>query len=237
MSWSSALGQAGQQAPYAPTPLILFFALFTIALMVFRQYAHLSSRSARMQNAGDEELLNGGPGVEPSEALDHLDSTQPVAVFLLGGQHELGPRALRIFENLYSKEYRQVLFVSVGIMDYAVIDAGVDREQGFKGTEEAKRLKRKTRLSLDPFLADAHGMGLKVDCRVSLGTNPVDEIDTIAGDVVKIYPKAVFFVSKLVFEKKRWFHRFLHGETGTAICRRLEKKGYPVTVLPVVIPQ
>jgi hypothetical protein len=190
-----------------------------------------------MRHAGDEERLNSGSGPQASGEPDRLDSDHPVAVFLMGGENELGPRALRIFEGLYSKEYRQVLFVSVGIMDYAVIDGGVDREQGFKGTEEAERLKMKTRLSLDPYLAEAQGLGLKADCRISVATNPVDEIDRVAGEIVESYPKSVFFVSKLVFEKKRWFHRLLHGSTGEDICRRLEKKGYPVTVLPVVVPR
>ena len=172
----------------------------------------------------------------PAENVDRLDSTNPLAVFLAGGDHSLGPPSLRIFGSLYAKEYPQILFASVGVMDYQVIDSGVEGRGDFKGSEEAKRLKRKTRLELDPYLATAHQLGILADCRVTVATNAVDEIDRLSDEIAVAYPRAVYFVSKLVFRKMRWYHHLLHAGTSDAIRNRLEKKGFPVTIIPVVLP-
>jgi len=167
--------------------------------------------------------------------LDQLDPSLPVAVLLVGGENELGPVSLHLFGNAYGSDFRQILFVSVGVMDYAVLDAGVDPSRGFEGTEEAGRLREKTRRRLDSYLAAAHQLGMKVDVRISIATDPVDEIETIADGIIEKYPRSVFFISKMVFRKKRWFHRFLHGGTSDALRVRLEKKGVLVKMLPLVL--
>jgi hypothetical protein len=177
-----------------------------------------------------------GSTPQPGQDLERLDALEPVAVFLVGGDNELGPYSVRLLADRYSKDYRQILFVSVGVMDYAVLDQGVDAGQGFKGTEEAGRLMRKTRLQLDPYLAAAHELGLKAVVRVSVATDPVGEIGALSDEIVKAYPRAAFFLSKLVFSKWKWFHRLLHEGTGDAIQALLERKGFPVTVLPLVLP-
>ena len=49
-----------------------------------------------------------------------------------------------MFGSLYSKEFPQILFVSIGVMDQSVVDAGVDGTGTFKGSEEAGKLRKKT---------------------------------------------------------------------------------------------
>jgi hypothetical protein len=166
---------------------------------------------------------------------DPLDPRLPLAVLLVGGENELGPLSLQLFGGTYGSDFRQILFVSVGVMDYAVLDAGVDPSRGFEGTEEAGRLREKTRRRLDSYLAAARQLGMKADAQISIATNAVDEIDAVADGIIKRYPKAVFFISKMVFRKKRWFHRFLHGRTSDALRARLEGKGARVKMLPLVL--
>jgi len=188
-----------------------------------------------MNQASDPSFLPDSDRL-PGEEVDRLDGHQPVAVILVGGDHALGPASLRILGNLYSKEYLQILFLSVGVLDYAAMDGGAERDGSVKGSLEAKQLKRKTRLCLDPYLAIAHQLGFKADCRVSVATNVVDEIDVLSGEIAALYPRAVFFVSKRVFRRPSWFHSLLHNQSSDAIRTRLEKRGLPITVLPFVIP-
>jgi len=171
----------------------------------------------------------------PNMQLDALDPALPVAVFLVGGDNHLGPVSLTLFGSTFGAEFRQILFVSVGVMDYGVLDMGVDPNVGFDGTEEARRLREKTRQSLEPFLAGAHQLGMKADVQISIATDPVAEIVGVSDGILERYPKAVFFVSKMVFRKKRWFHRFLHGRTSDALRTRLERKGMQVKILPLVL--
>ena len=218
----------------ASLPLLLLIAWLTMLLMMIQRQA---ARRARRNAMADVLIHHPGAPPEqlPREDVDRLESDRPLAVFLVGGENELGPHLLHAFKKTYKDEFHQVLLLSVGVMDYGVVDAGVDKSIGFKGTEEAKRLKRKTRLDLDPYLALAHDLGLKADCRVAIGTGPVDEIASLAREIVGTYPKSVFFVGKLVFEKPRWFHRLLHPAIADAIRKRLEREGVPVTVIPVVL--
>jgi len=176
-------------------------------------------------------LKNGSPKME----LDALDPALPVAVFLVGGDNQLGSVSLTMFGSTFGAEFRQILFVSVGVMDYGVLDMGVDPNLGFEGTEEARRLRQKTRDSLDPFLAAAHQFGMKADVQISIATDPVKEIEAVSDGILQKYPKAVFFISKMVFRKKRWFHRFLHGRTSDALRTRLERKGMLVKILPLLL--
>jgi len=223
-------------SPAAPSPLVFVVAVVALVFLVFRRQA--SSFDAwrfRMATSPNDPTGSASHPL-PAQEVDRLDAAQPLAVFLVGGDDSIGPASLRIFESHYAKDFSQMLFVSVGVMDYGVIDAGTEGLGTFKGTEEARRLKGKTRLALDPYLAQAHGLGLKGDCRVSVATSAVEEIDALSDEIAKSYPRAVFFVSKLVFQRPRWFHRFLHARTSDSIRQRLEKKGFPVTVLPVLLP-
>jgi hypothetical protein len=215
--------------------MVMALATLTLLLLVLRNTLFHRPPQSSVSPSSDDSLGHES-GSLPGEAVDRLDATQPVAVFLVGGDHALGPASIRSFGKLYSKEYFQILFVSVGVMDYAAMDGGAQGQGNFKGTVEAKRLKMKTRLALDQYLASAHELGFKADCRVSVATNAVDEIDVLSGEIAAIYSRAVFFVSKRVFQKATWFHSLLHSRSSDAIRARLEKKGLPITVLPFVVP-
>jgi hypothetical protein len=140
-----------------------------------------------------------------------------------------------MFGARYAAEFPQVLFVSIGIMNQTIVDAGVDGTGNFKGTEEAQRLLLKTREQLNSFLESARNLGLKADSRVSVSVDAAEEIDRLSDEISAAHPKAVYFLSKLVFKKPRWYHRWLHSSISDDIRKRLEKKGRPVTVLPVVV--
>lgn len=169
------------------------------------------------------------------ETVERLDPEQPMAVFLVGGVNRLEPAALRVFRSTHSQEYRQILFLSVGVYDYGVMDSAVEGGDD-ADADKAKQLRKKTRLALDPYLAVAHELGMAADCRVVVGTDPVEEIDRLSTQIAANYPRAVFFVTKLVFRRFDWVHRLFRSGTGDAIRRRLEKKGFPVTVIPLVLP-
>ena len=47
------------------------------------------------------------------------------------------------------------------------------------------------------------------------------------------YPRAIFFMGKLIFQEERWYHRLFHNETASAIQRRLQFSGIQAMVLPI----
>jgi hypothetical protein len=170
-----------------------------------------------------------------NETMEKLDREQRTAVFLVGGEHRLEPATLGVFRNLYAKEYQQILFISVGVYDYEVMDAGV-AGGGYADPEKGKHLRLQARLALDPYLTAAHEMGLAADCRVTIATDPVEEIDRMSTEIAALYPRTVFFLSKLVYRRFNWLHRLLRAGTSDAIQKRLEKKGLSVTVISLLLP-
>jgi hypothetical protein len=216
---------AGVPAPQASPWFMVFVAVVMVGVMLLRNSL---SRRPRMK---DSE--NDAPELQ-KESVERLDREGPTAVFLVGGVHQLEPASVRVFRSTYAKEYRQILFLSVGVYDYEVMDSGVG-DGGYADPEKAKHLKQKTRLALDPYLAVAHEMGLSADCRVGVATDPIEEIDRMSTEIAAAYPRAVFFVTKLVFRRFNWFYRLFQPGTGDAIQKRLEKKGFPVTIIPLVL--
>ena len=52
-------------------------------------------------------------------------------------------------------------------------------------------------------------------------------------DVRKEFPRSIFYLGQLVFEKDRFYYRLLHNETAFAIQRRLQFAGLQAVVLPI----
>jgi hypothetical protein len=211
----------------APAWIMASLAVIMVAILVLRK---LLSRRARVTDS-----KSSPPDPLQKESVERLNPNLPVAVFLVGSEHQLEPASIRVFRSTHAPEYRQILFLSVGVFDYHVMDAGI-ADGGYADPEKAKHLRIKTRLALDPYLAVAHEMGLAADCRVAIATDPVDEIDRMSTQVAATYPRAVFFVTKLVFRRFTWFYRLFQAGSSDAIQKRLEKKGFPVTVIPLVLP-
>lgn len=214
-------------------PLVFFTVLTLLMLMLRRQVGRWSRNDAAPQAASERPAQGSEP--LPTEEVDRLDRSLPLAVLLVGGENGLGPHVLSALRNTYRGNYAQVLFVSVGVLDGRVL--GLDRDGGpdHRGSEEARRHKTLTRVGLDPYLSVAHDLGLRADCRVSIAANPAEELASLATRIVGAYPRSIFFVGKLVFDPPRWFHRILHSGTSDVLRSRLERKGIPVTVIPVVL--
>src|SRR5579862_3668088 len=155
-------------------------------------------RGHRMPIRSDED--SESPTREASEHEgDAFDPDLPLAVFLVGGKEALGTLAFDRFVSLYVREFPQILFLSIGIMDQSVVDGGVDGSGNFEGTREAQRLRKRTRENLRLYLEGARKLGLKVSCRVSVSVDTAEEIARLSDGLSAAYPKAVYFLGKLVF--------------------------------------
>jgi hypothetical protein len=211
----------------AATILFAAMAILALRILVARRPS-LPVRKAAAPVPGQSLL--------PSEDLDRLEPTQPLAVFFVGGGHRLESRSLHTFRDVYSRQYSQILFVSVGLIDYLWLNSE-SRADGRPGKlSDVKPLLQATRKALDPCIAAAHEMGLKADCRVAVSVDETAELERLALEVARLYSRSIFFVSKAVWRRKSWVHRLLHAETADDLRGRLEHRGLPVTVLPIVVP-
>jgi hypothetical protein len=167
-----------------------------------------------------EDMVGSGALTENPKELDPGART---AVLLVGGYNGLGVHSVLTIWRMFPKDYPQIVFMSVGVVDSA----------NFKGTEEVEHLQEQTRKALDSYVSLANRMGMAATTRVAIGTDAVDEAEKLCSQVSKEFPRSTFFSGKVVFQREKWYHWLLHNQTAYAIQRRLEWLGLPMIVLPV----
>jgi len=67
---------------------------------------------------------------------------------------------------------------------------------------------------------------------MTIGTDPVDDLEGLCRQVGQIYPHATFFAGQLVFQRDSWVQRLLHNQTAYSLQRRLQWIGLPMVILP-----
>jgi len=176
------------------------------------------------------------PGAADPAGTGSLNPRDRTAVLLVGPEEELGVCALESLRHLFPEGFRQIVIVSVGILDYDVLDRGVEGGGVFRHDRLAERLGASTRERLRRYVARARAYGWTAGYRMSLGTSLPDECERLCAGLAQEFPQALFFLGKLVFSPERWYHRLMHGRAAEAIQGRLERRGLTVTVIPIVLP-
>jgi hypothetical protein len=178
-------------------------------------------RVRRLLTTLDETLLNL-PLPEPKVPAA-LATDGPTAVVLVEAFNGLGVHTVLSVQRLFPRHFRNFVFVSAGLVDSAQ----------FKGVDELGALENKVRADLEKYAQLGTRMGLYSEFRYSLGTDLVQELETISLDLVKEFRRTVVFAGQLVFQRENLFTRTLHHETAFAIQRRLQFSGIQVIILPI----
>ncbi|HTT69773.1 MAG TPA: APC family permease [Anaeromyxobacteraceae bacterium] len=197
--------------------LLVTSLLITLCLVIKRHYEGVRKNLRRL-----DEIMNALPAL-PGGAHEPLDHKIPTAVLLVGGYGGLGIHQILTIQRLFPGTYKNLLFMSVGVIDAA----------SMKGVAEVDVLKRHTEEGLKRYAELARRLGFHADYRFSIGTEVVAEAERLALEVGQEFPRAIFFAGKLIFERERWFQRLLHNETAYQLQRRLQFAGLNAMVLPV----
>jgi amino acid transporter len=182
------------------------------------------------------ERLNTIMEALPSSAVSKppaIDRKKPTAVLLVGGYGGMGVHALLTIQKLFPGHFRNIIFVSIGVIDAATM----------KGVQEVDRLREQTKESLRNYVDLAHRFGLAAESRMAIGTDVLDEGEELCSAIAAEFPRALFFLGKLIFERERFYQRILHNETAYQLQRRLQFAGLNTMVLsvrvlePIEMPQ
>lgn len=195
---------------------------------VIRKHYQYVQRNLERLNTIMEALPSSGVTKAPA-----IDRKKPTAVLLVGGYGGMGVHALLTIQKLFPGHFRNIIFVSIGVIDAATM----------KGVQEVERLREQTKESLRNYVELAHRFGLAAESRLAIGTDVLDEGEEICSAIAAEFPKALFFLGKLIFERERFYQRILHNETAYQLQRRLQFAGLNTMVLsvrvlePIEIPQ
>jgi hypothetical protein len=197
-------------------------AFIALAFSIHRHYGRVRERLAYL-----DEVLTKVPLHEHEVEREPMDPKAPTAAILVGGYNGLGIHSLLSIQQLFPRYHENYLFLSVGVIDSA----------RFKGESEIEALRESTEESLRQYVTFARKLGMKADYRYRLGTEAVAEAEQLALSVKKEFPRTIFYLGKLIFERDRLVYRLLHNETAWAIQRRLQFGGLQTVVLPIRVTE
>ncbi|MGR0482158.1 MAG: APC family permease [Candidatus Electronema sp. V4] len=195
-------------------------ALVGLAFIVRQHYGMVYAKISELYQEDMIELAHVPAGEE--EAVGPLDPSQPTAILLVSSYSGLGIHTMLNIFRIFPGYYKNLLFVTVG-----VVDSGL-----FKGEETVDALQQETEKMLARYLRLAKRLRIPCECDYELGTDAVDEAEKLCSRLHREFPKATFFVGKIVFQRERWYQRLLHNETAFAIQRRLQWSGQTMVVIP-----
>ena len=151
------------------------------------------------------------------------DPNAPTAVLIVREFDGLAVHSLLSIGRLFPNHFKNIVFVSIGL-----IDSG-----RFKGQSEIENLRRTKEEDLKSFVEYANCLGWYAEYRNSLGVDLIEELVKSSKSVAKDFPKSVFFAGKLVFERENFLARLLHNHTPFTLEQRLQFEGLEMMILPI----
>ncbi len=191
----------------------------TLVVLCFVIRKHYRTTYAKLGQLYDE--LKSLPP-EPGAAPRPLDPQAPTAAVLVASYGGLGIHTTLNIFRAFPGYFKNLVFLSVG-----VVDSG-----GFKGEGAIEELRQKTEESLAQYVELAHRIGMPAASRYALGTDAVDEGERLCLEVGKEFPRVTYFAGKVIFQREAWYQHLLHNETAAAIQKRLQWAGKAVVILP-----
>jgi amino acid transporter len=187
-------------------------------LLINRHYTRVQKALRRL-----DETLSNIPFPSKSGEKPKRDHDGATAAILVRGFNGLGIHSLMAIKQLFRDHFKNYVFVSVGVIDSAK----------FKGVDMIEALRQDTEESLEQYKTLTDQMGMYSEYRYALGTHPIDELVTLAKDVVRDFKHVVFFGGQLVFQEETIFSRILHNQTTVFLQKRFRFSGLPMVVLPI----
>ena len=203
--------------------VVITGSVIALCVLVKRHYA-----SIRLLLKKTDDVLTTIPRPKPAESgavpkFDPPTRNTPTAVFLVSGFNGLGIHSFLNVQRYFPKYYKNVVFLSVGVVD----------SSSFKGTAEMENLRKETERDLVRYVEYARALGITAEHHFRVGTDLLDELVELCQEVAQKYDRPIFFTSKLVFPNENFANRLLHNQTPFALQRRLQMEGLPSVLLPI----
>jgi amino acid transporter len=202
--------------------LLLTAACILVCVSIRRHYRtigtrikHIEGRVRKVTNVRDDASHKPVPAFDPAK---------PTAAILVGGYSRLGRRSLLAVLRFFPQTFSNIVFLSVGVVNSEFFKKG-----------EVDPIEKRTEETLKGYCALANRLGLPAQYAYRVGTDVVREASELCIEIGEKHPHAIFFAGELVFERPKWYDKFLHNETAYAIQRQIRFKGLPIVILPLVL--
>lgn len=199
--------------------LVFTSGFILIAVAIKRHY--ISTRKALKRL---DDILVNMPRPERLEPIpETIDKDEPTAVILVSAYNGFGIHTFFSVEKLFPKIFKRYVFISVGELDMGK----------FKGINEMENLRANTLANMKRYVEMANDFGFYAEYRHDVSVNLIETLVELCNKTAAEYPRAVFFVSKLVFQNENILTSLLHNETAFRLQRRLALEGKQTAVMPI----
>jgi amino acid transporter len=171
----------------------------------------------------DETLINIPFHPDLKKPVPPKDPAGPTAVLIVRDFEGIAVHSLLNIGRLFPNHYKNIVFVSV-----ALIDSGK-----FKGSSEIENLRRSKEEDLKSLVDFANCLGWYAEYRYALGIDLMAELEGLCRSVAEEFSRPVFFAGKLVFQKENFLNRLLHNHTPFTLQQRLQFEALEMMVLPI----
>jgi amino acid transporter len=198
--------------------MVITVGLVAFCLAIRRYYDKVGQRTRKL----DSQLM--GLIFDTPPTTRALDPSKPTAVMLVDGYSSVGIHSLfSAFKIFFPDHFKNVVFVSVG-----AVNSG-----NFKGQENLEALHDQVRQDLEKYADLARRMDIPAAYEMEISTDVIGSAAKLCAKVAREYPHCVVFGGKLIFQRERWYQRWMHNQSVVLIQNRLQWEGIPMTVLPV----
>ena len=201
--------------------LLVTLVLTVCAFLIRRHYDDTKRRLQRLDSiveACNEKLI--GPEGDTEVEINVKART---AIILVNGYNGLGLHTLLNVPRLFGDNFRNYIFVQVG-----VVDAG-----NFKGSDEIETLRKHTEESTHRYVRYARAHGFGAEAYTAVTHDAAGEILAISRKVSEKYKSRVFFGGQLIFSKETFVTRFLHNHLVFLLQRRFFLENIPFVIVPI----
>ncbi|HEX6172972.1 MAG TPA: APC family permease, partial [Candidatus Binatia bacterium] len=171
----------------------------------------------------DDTLMNIPFQPDLKDPVPAKNADAPTAVLIVRDFDGLAIHSLLSIGRLFPNHFKNLVFVSIG-----VIDSG-----RFKGFSEIESLRKMKEDDLQSFVDFANCLGWYAEYRYALGIDLMEELEKLCKSVAKEFPRSVFFAGKLVFQEENFLTRLLHNHTPFTLEQRLQFEGLEMMILPI----
>jgi K+ transporter len=200
--------------------ILITGSLVGVAIIIKRHYIQ-TARLLRRLNGLLQEAIS--INLKRLESEREFDPEAKTAVLFVNGFNGVGLHTLFNVIRLFGKEFRNFVFVEIG-----VVDAG-----NFKGVDELEHLKVQVKKDVDRYVDFVRKQGHYAESMSIVGIDVIDEAEKIVSKILERFTNTVFFGGQLVFPQETFLTRLLHNYTVFALQRRFYQKGIPFVILPI----
>jgi amino acid transporter len=197
--------------------LAITLGLFSICLVIRGYYRKIHGLISRIDGQLGELPIHRKPVDRP------MDPAAPTAILLVDRYGGVGIHAIFAIKRLFPGTFRNMVFVSVG-----VVDSGA-----FKGATAIDELQAHKEEDLKRYVGFARRLGLSASYESTISTDMVAAAEELCLATAKKFSTVVVFGSKLVFQRERWYQSWMHNHTNQALQSRLQWAGLTMTILPI----